>query len=343
MYTDRIKVIWNRQVAALSAQNDRGDGAGDDEIENNVATNAAQRKAKEDESDSGSDDDFFEDELADEMTGQTKTNQLIASHIGGTGQLRAATIDQDLNKDAQALAALKKEQEEARATKNSLMNMNSSNIAATDRKVIRRKITKTQPDGRRTTSFKFITEPNEVGSIIAQLEQGEGSPRKLIMPLKTEPNPEEKPPGHAMFEDEDNFDYSSKGRGAGKRKGTKRGRVNGRNPARPRSLQIGKLKKDKATSEERKRKLQREEEEYHAYTVSSRQNGTNNRRERGSIRERRPHLQLSEKLEAIRHEVESRPNSTHFHKPVSMKLLPHYYERISHPIDLATIRSKVAE
>lgn len=347
MYTNRIKVIWNRQVAALSANNDRGDGGGgDDDVENSGVANVAQRKSREDESDSGSDDEDFADALADEMTDQKKTNQLIASQVGGAGQLRTAIMDQELNKDAQALAALKKEQEEARATNEGFMNMNSTNVdggVATDRKVIRRKITKTQPDGRRTTSFKFVIEPNEVGSIIARLEQGEGSQRKTIVPLHTEPNPDEKPPGHSMFEDEDNFDYSSAGR-AGKRKGgTKRGRNNGRNPSKQRGLQIGKIKREKATSDERKRKLQREEEEYHAYNVSSRQNGTNNRRERGSIRDRRPHLQLSEKLEAIRREVESRPLSTPFHKAVSMKIVPSYYEKISHPIDLASIRSKVAE
>jgi hypothetical protein len=356
MYTDRIKVIWNRQVAALSAQSDRGDGGADDDIENAGATSAAaQRKVGDDDSDSGFDDEDFADALADEMTDQKKTNQLIASQVGGVGQLRTAKLDHDLNKDAQALAAFQKEQEEARATKEGIMNMGSSNmanVADTDRKVIRRKITKTQPDGRRTTTFKFVIEPNEVGAIIHRLEQGEGAPRKIIAPLNTEQTSDEKPPGHAMFEEEDNYDFSSKGRGNGKRKGVglKRARVVGvgvgaaRNPAaRPRHLQLGKLKKELPSTEDRKRKLKKEEEDMEVYVAVSRQNGTNNRRERGSIRDRRPHIKLSELLEEIRHEVEIRPFSAPFHKPVSMKILPKYYEVISHPIDLGTIKSRNAE
>ena len=39
--------------------------------------------------------------------------------------------------------------------------------------------------------------------------------------------------------------------------------------------------------------------------------------------------------------VEARPGSRPFDKPVSRRALPRYYEVISNPIDLSTIRDKI--
>jgi hypothetical protein len=72
-----------------------------------------------------------------------------------------------------------------------------------------------------------------------------------------------------------------------------------------------------------------------------RKQGTSNRKERGSIRERRPHVIFASKLEEIRNAAESRPTAGPFHKPVSRKIVPKYYEIISHPMDLSTIREKI--
>ena len=72
-----------------------------------------------------------------------------------------------------------------------------------------------------------------------------------------------------------------------------------------------------------------------------RKQGTNNRKERGSIRERRPHVIFANRLEDIRAAAESLPNSRPFLKPVSRKQIPKYYEVISHPIDFAAIRDKI--
>jgi hypothetical protein len=72
-----------------------------------------------------------------------------------------------------------------------------------------------------------------------------------------------------------------------------------------------------------------------------RKQGTNNRKERGSIRERRPHVIFSNRLEDIRAAAESLPNTGPFLKPVSRKLIPRYYELISHPMDFSTIRDKI--
>ena len=52
------------------------------------------------------------------------------------------------------------------------------------------------------------------------------------------------------------------------------------------------------------------------------------------------HVILADRLEAICSEVEKRPNSGPFHRPINRCSLPKYYEVISEPIDLQTIRDK---
>lgn len=169
--------------------------------------------------------------------------------------------------------------------------------------------------------------------------------RKEIPEFKYERGEDEKPPGHAMFEDEDDFEYSQNGRVASGRRrgGPKKSRgSNARNAARNKELQFGKFKAPKATAEERARKRKKEEEELEVYSASVKQKGTNNRKERGSIRYRRPHVIFAEKLESIRQMVDSRVEAAPFRKPVPRKKYPRYYEMISHPIDLSTIRQKIS-
>ena len=381
VYRKRIDLIWRRQIAALSSPGDGGAAAGD--AGTGGATDAtgaptteadadptavagepgAPTKAsgKKEESDSDSDDDFaatFEEEMMD----TSETNQLVAAHARGNGEgggkreaglgkLRAAAQDQDLTKDARELAALKRQREEERAAREGLMagtkpdarpEMPMTDVA-TNRKVIRKKITKTFPDGRQQTTFKFIVRPEEVGKLMAKIsEKKESEKPKKVEFLKYEYGREDKPIGHSMFEDEDDFDYASRGRGLTKRRG--RGRGRGGTPtgrgARPRTLQLGKLK-TKVSKEQRIKKRKREEEEADLYTTSAKRKGTSNRRERGSIRDRRPHVIFAERLESIRAMVEGRPTSGPFVKPVNRRLLPRYYEVISHPIDLASIRDKI--
>merc|ERR1712032_802817 len=97
----------------------------------------------------------------------------------------------------------------------------------------------------------------------------------------------------------------------------------------------------KVTKEKRIKKRKREEDEMEVYSSIHRRQGTNNRKERGSIRDRRPHVIFANKLESIRNAVESRPSAGPFHKPVNRKHYPRYYEMISHPMDLSTIKSKI--
>ena len=168
--------------------------------------------------------------------------------------------------------------------------------------------------------------------------------RKVVPEYKYERGEDERPPGHAMFEDEDDFDYSQKGRVAsGRRRGGQKKRgATARNAARNKELQFGKFKAPKATAEERAKKRKKEEEELEVYSASVKRKGTNNRKERGSIRDRRPHVIFAGKLEAIRQTVEAKNEATPFRKPVPRKKYPRYYEMISHPIDLSTIRTKIS-
>jgi len=85
----------------------------------------------------------------------------------------------------------------------------------------------------------------------------------------------------------------------------------------------------------------KELEESDMYSLAS-QKRTSNRRERGATRDRKPHVMMSQRLEQIRSEVESRELSRPFHRPVSRQQIPSYYEIIKDPIDLMTIRDKNA-
>lgn len=360
IYSERIKVIWKRQIAALSAAGDRSldvNGVDGEIAEADGALgNDVQRKndAEKDDSEDDSDDDDFAAEMEEEMADRTETNQLVVAHArlgdnDGLGQIRAATLDQDLTKDARELAALKRQREAERVAKKGLKlkpadDALNSRVFPPDRKVVRRRITKTHPDGRQTTTFKFVLNPEEVGKVMAKLQHNPNLTRSSDFEKKYEHGVDEKPPGQAMFEDEDDFEYSSKGRlPGGRRRGTnnRKGAI-GRGISRPRTLQIGKLK-TKTSTEERMRKRKNEENELDVYVSTAKRKGTSNRRERGSIRDRRAHVVFAGKLEAIRLEIEVRPSAGPFLKPVNSKRVPRYYEMISHPIDLSTIKTKVAE
>ena len=89
------------------------------------------------------------------------------------------------------------------------------------------------------------------------------------------------------------------------------------------------------------KKRKREEDDIELYNSVARRKGTSNRKERGSIRDRRPHVIFANRLEAIRLLAESRPHSGPFHRAVDQRKWPKYYEVISDPIDLSAIRDKI--
>ena len=363
MYRDRIQVIWKRQLAALSTDPGEGRAVGMDaaggtsELGDGMSSRGDAQKKKDDaekeDSDSESEDDDFAAAMEEEMMDRPEANMLVAAQTrdsggsgldGNLGQLRNATQDQDLTKDARELAALKRQREEERLAREGLFAMAPSDQASRklpliNRKIIRKKITKTHPDGRQVITFKFIVHPEEVGQVMARLQQKEDDrPRLRDRP---EYPPDEKQIGHAIFEDEDDFEFSSRGRGHGlkRRGGGRRGRGGSTAKAMPRTT-FGKLKSS-VSKEQRLKKRKREEDDLELYTSAARRKGTSNRKERGSIRDRRPHVIMADRLESIRSAIESRPSSGPFHKPVNRRTWPQYYEKISNPIDLSTIRDKI--
>lgn len=360
MYKDRIQVIWKRGIAAFSGDAGEGRAGGDGGAlpidTDDAGARAAQQQRKDDEAnaeedpDEDADDDFAAD-LEEGMIDVMEANQLVVGQTGGEaslGDLRTAIQDADLSKDARELAALKRQREQERIAQEGMSSLAPPeraplDIAKSNRKIIRKRITKTYPDGRQTITFKFIVLEQEVAQIRARLMK-EDQPRRGI-PARPDYEPDEKQVGHAYFEDEDDFEFRGGRHSRGRTKGNngRRGRGSSASGSpRKKELQFGKLK-SRVTKEQRIKKRKREEDEMEVYSTMQRRQGTSNRKERGSIRDRRPHVIFANKLEQIRSTVEMRESAGPFLKPVSRKDYPQYYEIISHPMDLATIKDKISK
>lgn len=159
-YTKRIQMIWERQCAALVGV-EAGDGPiGEASGSGNIAKKPPVPKDDSDSDSESGDSDFF-DSLETELAGRTEANQLIAGQTKtGDGRslemLRAAAQDQSLSKEAKELAEFKREEQKAKEARENLKSMKAGEIIRSDRKVVRRKITTTHPNGRQTTTFKFV-------------------------------------------------------------------------------------------------------------------------------------------------------------------------------------------
>jgi hypothetical protein len=343
MYRDRIQVIWKRQLAALADSGDRasaGDGGGaSSEVDDAASAKSNDNEKKKNDGADGDSDSEDEEDFAaameEEMMDRADANQLVADQVGdGAGvrgeSLRMAMQDQESGQEALELARFRRQAAEADKARAGLSAANGNEAPQQHKRdrphrVVRRRITKTYPDGRQTTTFKFIVHASEVGEIMARLvHEKKERPRPTERPVYP---PDERQIGHAMFEDEDDFEFSTRGRGLSKGRGKRRGRA----ATTAKGLRM-------KTSKKRRR----DDDEIEMYASVSRRKGTSNRKERGSIRERRPHVILANKMEEIRSLIESRPTSGAFHKPVNRRALPRYYEVISDPIDLSGIRDKMA-
>jgi len=355
-YRKKIQTIWRRQIASLSADatekggvDGDGDGADTAGASENEARAAALEQQKKEEAKDDSDDDS-DDADDDDLVDELRESMAGAGAAGPTASFKAdgAHVDE---KDAQDLALLLRQRDEEKAAHHDFNTGGpaggkqfASLVGGVKRKVIRRKITKTHPDGTQKTIFKFICEPSEAGTIMAKLDSKEKEPKRREE-MKYQHAEDEKPPGHAMFEDDDDFEYSSKGRlSSGKRRGGRR-RPGERAPSRGGrgTLQFGRAKQ-KVSKEDRSKKRRREEDELEVYNaLHAKRKTTNNRSNRGSIRERRPHVIFAGRLEEIRAKVEARPHAQVFHKPVNRRHIPRYYEIISNPMDLQTMRDKIGK
>ncbi len=300
----------------------------------------------------------FEDNWKDtEKTNELVSNQL-RSEVGddeafrSVSALKNAVNSQELSKDARELAALQRQREEERALQMDFAAVNGREAqymgkAAIDkdRKVIRRKITKTQPDGSQIVTFKFIVLPSEVRKELANKEQREKDEKGT---LKGKKKKKAKPiilsrttyrnPGHSFFEEEDDGGRISLQ--SRKRRSGGRGRKSNDEDYTPRGRKsIGKGRQKTA---EKKNKRKRSEEDLDLYVSNARRKGTSNRKDRGAARDRMPHVIFADRLEQIRQSCEKRPLSGPFHRPVGREYNK-YHELIKTPMDLQTIRDKVSK
>lgn len=408
MYRDRVQEIWRRQRAALST--DAGTFDTDKKVSSTPAvdkTDAADTSKQEleddvDESDSDSDDDY-EAMLEEAMMDGREANRIVADQFRGdsVGPVNRLAGDGELRDDARELAAFRRQQEEERVAKEGLLStdfggFDKKNISMANRKCVRRKITKTYPDGTQRVTFEFIVAPEEVENVVALKKQqdqktkitevkGFSADGKKTNKMKSTTRARSDSyhggiVGHALFEDEEEEVRRTGIKLKLQRVERKPKGVRGvsKSPTKLKLLKKPKLiidaHKEKEKAEKKRKKRQREADEAELYSAAPHRKGTSNRRERGSARERMPHVIIRDRLESIRAQgkpflhfitlkcplyfnrlpkpkqhyifidavVESRPFSGPFKRPVNRRMIPRYYEIISDPIDLQTIRDKNA-
>lgn len=203
-YRKKIQTIWKRQIASLSADATEKGGVDVDGAdatganENEARANAQEQKKAEAQDDSDDDsDDFDDDELVAELEEQMTTAPGVTS-LATSRKTDETDVDA---KEAHELALLMKQREEERAAHEDFNTggpAGGKQLAALAgqprRKVIRRKITKTHPDGTQKTIFKFICEPSEAGKIMAKLDSQEKEPKRR-QEMKYQHAEDEKPPG----------------------------------------------------------------------------------------------------------------------------------------------------
>ncbi len=290
------------------------------------------------------------------MQDSKKKNEIVRSGINN-GILNPALKggpSQDVADDAGALASFIRENKEdqaltqtndSRDVRNEEMVSGKQlrNLYNKDRKVIRQKVTRTHADGTQTTKFKFIIKDCD-DEIIAQVSKKDKDyMKKRVMfklDYKKKPTHSDNPVGHSLFEeDESTIKLIQK-----RRTSRGRGRRSDGDYVPPRGKATpGSQSKLKGKQDKRRQKRKRDEDDDDIYTRPTVRRGANNRKGRVSARELKPHAKMAESLEDIRSSVENekRLDSGPFHRPVDRISHPSYYEIISNPIDLQTIRDKI--
>eukprot|EP00984_Skeletonema_dohrnii_P007329 scaffold2651_cov137-Skeletonema_dohrnii-CCMP3373.AAC.1 len=340
-YKQRIQEIWRRQLAALGSDTLPSDQAA--KVTKNL-NNADAKEAEKETADASSDEEDaeFEAMLENDMDNTGTANRLVAE-VGGASGMRSMG-QEALNQDARELADLQRQLQEERLINEGLGQADSGGDSKAKKKfkVIRRKITKTNPDGTQVVTFEFIVNKEKVESIIEKKkfkEENEKPQKKKKKKTDGDEDVDEsRCIGHAMFEDEDNV--RSRGRRSIKLS-MKKETVTNRKGTGPKKASHNKLSstvKHKRDLVRQKRLKEKEEAEMYKSHVSGK--GTSARKKRGSVRDRMPHVILSDRFETIRNKVELRPNAGPFFKPVPRAAFPNYYEVIAWPIDLSTIREK---
>jgi|AntRauTorckE5430_2_1112549.scaffolds.fasta_scaffold01243_8 hypothetical protein len=256
--------------------------------------------------------------MEDEFNDTEAANELVSNQLkaGGGKAYLSKGGNADDNRDAIELAALKRQREEERAFQMDISTGESKrqhtfNYAANkDRKVIRRKITKTNPDGTQTVVFRFIVLPKDVQRALTDKTSGANSKAKPKRRKKQKnqflPRDGSKAPvGHAMFAEEHedgrlHIQGKRRSRGGRGRKASD----DDYSPTR-KAVEISRSR----TGESKPKRKRSEEDDYEEqYFASVKRKGTTNRKERGAARERIPHVMFADRLEQIRLVCEKRPH-----------------------------------
>mmetsp|Transcript_9580 Transcript_9580/g.12123 ORF Transcript_9580/g.12123 Transcript_9580/m.12123 type:complete len:1513 (-) Transcript_9580:108-4646(-) len=329
-YKERIQEIWERQRVSLQKVED------ETMLEKAPEANAKKESGAVDEavddSDSENDDDDDDEDVFNDLKGMFETSK-------ETNQLVRQSVDGDM-KDAQHLAAFRRERDEDRAVKSSMQGSNQGpnyseyrHNMHIGRKVIRKKITKTDADGKQKVTFKFIINCDEdkIAEVSKKLGKTSGFTNTVHKKLTKASN--ENVVGHSMFEEEEDIHKSYHSKRTSK---SNRGRARRSDEyIPPRQKKPASQSKIKSKQEKRKkRKREEDEAPYFRHKVT-------NRKDRGSARELKPHALMANRLEAIRNECEKRENSGPFRRPVESIHVPNYYDIIAKPMDLQSIREKI--
>jgi hypothetical protein len=359
------------QASDESTKQGNGDSTtNEDSSDVNKKENISSNKPEEEEESDSDDDDDLVDMLEEGMMDGREANRIMADQLQGDKN-GAGDDSGALRDDARDLAAFLRQKEEERNATQGLLADPAQHKRQMDefmrmrdmkgRKCVRRRITKTHPDGTQVTTFKFVVDRHEVekvtekkryqkeeesfcgknnasmnpsmtilGELVggksnaAPTKKGRGRAKKdKIKPgLKTKSDyvTDVLLITHAMYEEDaedvakPNMKLSAKAARAAAansahHKGPKgSGGMSLVKKATTKKYKTasGKLVKEREKAEKKKKKRKREEEEADLYTAGPHRRGANVRRERGSIRERKPHVMLADRLETIREQGTSR-------------------------------------
>ena len=240
------------------------------------------------------------------MQDTKKKNELLRSG-GETDDVHKnkMTASKDAADDAGDLAAFQREHEETRAlnkSSNDRDGRGTKNIGNRfqnmNKKVIRKKITKTHPDGTQTVTFQFIVDCDE--ELIMNAQNQAAANKRKVSSMAKKKTKKLVMAGHTFFEEE----VSSvklipvrQKRGGGGR-GRSRRSDGDYVPTRKSNTSQTKTKQEK-----KKKKRKKDDEDEDIYTKPIRRS-TSNRKGRDSARELKPHAKLAERLEAIRYDCE---------------------------------------
>jgi transcription initiation factor TFIID subunit 1 len=356
VYDMRIQEIWRRQLFALGGDGQakdkkEGDGVDDDADDDDVDEIAFDDEEEDfgddgdGESDEGASDDDDDDDdvedLAEDLLDQLGNNQgARATAAGGSeeatrglfgagAEKKKASIRDNLD-DATQLEALRQEMKDRNAVGGLADGAGAGKKATKKIKVVKKMLVKTLPDGSQKISFEFNVDPNMARILeLMNMKNEYRSTHPLEIPRDRPPPDESYAPGHQTFMDEVQ-DLEADSAIALRL---------GKNRTQTTSSKAGSKKRAALSMENLN---ERSKEAKIVYEDNYRPKGTNNRSSRGAASERKPHIMLGNRFEAIVDALMDFEFSAIFRRPVkkTQSFYAKYSELISKPIDLTTIKKR---